>query len=896
MSDSLPTFVPGQRWVSHAEPELGLGLVLEVEGRRATLVFPANGEVRQYAISHAPLDRVRYAVGDSVTDGADCAFVVESLAETAGLITYHGEGKILPEGRLSDQLVFNRPQDRLLNGTPDPNEAFELRLQTRIRNHDYHASPLRGLLGGRISLIPHQLYVVESVVQRAHPRVLLSDEIGLGKTIEACLILHRKLMLGLVQRALILVPSALVHQWFVELLRRFSLQPAIFDEERCQAIESNPEAGNPFLDDQLVLCGVDWLAASPDRAQQAVEAGWDLLIVDEAHHLEWAPDQPSAAYAVVEALAQSSHGLLLLTATPEEMGGAGHFARLRLLDPDRYASLEDFERESAGYAKLVPLVEAIEEDRKLTRAQAALLAAYGMDASAGHHALVEDLIDTYGPGRVIFRNTRRIIKGFPERKPVLIPIENREEALLDWLVALLDKLAPAKVLAITHTREAAQVLSDALKERTGLSVGVFHEGMSLLQRDRQAAWFADVDGARILVASEIGGEGRNFQFAHHLVLLDVPENPEILEQRIGRLDRIGQTETIHIHVPYRKGTREEFIALWAHEALDAFGTPLPGAHQVYLHFLETLQAPPPIGSAAWTKFIKTARAERKAIADRVVHGRDRLLELHSYRAGEALHWVEAIRRVDKNPTLETFLLQLFEAHNVHPEALEPRAWLLKPDPVFTGYFPGFPKEGMMITFDRETALSREDVGFITWDHPMVHGAMERVLASPTGTASLAVWRGNNSAQFLLDVVFVLETTATESATSRHLPPAPIRILLDEQGAERKNEVPRPGDLKDVLSVNAEDGELFRTRLPGLLREAERIAEQRAHKLRTEAGQRLEEVETAELRRLRNLQKRNDHISDRELEHRAARLATSLDVIRTAPLRLDALRWIWCLTE
>ena len=110
----------------------------------------------------------------------------------------------------------------------------------------------------------------------------------------------------------------------------------------CEAIEEhNPEA-NPFLDSQLVITSVTFLANDPRRAAQAVEAGWDLLVVDEAHHLAWHPSDVSPEYALVESLAVKTPGLLLLTATPQQLGPEGHFARLRLLDPARYSDLAAF--------------------------------------------------------------------------------------------------------------------------------------------------------------------------------------------------------------------------------------------------------------------------------------------------------------------------------------------------------------------------------------------------------------------------------------------------------------------------------------------------------------------------------------------------------------------------
>ena len=176
------------------------------------------------------------------------------------------------------------------------------------------------------------------MARRHAPRVLLADEVGLGKTIEAGLILHRMLLTGRAERALILVPPSLMHQWLVELLRRFALEVTLLDEQQSLA---QAEA-NPFESGQLILASQAWLFANPQRQEQAAACDWDLLIVDEAHHLDWSAEQVGAGYACVERLAKRVPGVLLLTATPEQMGLASHFARLRLLDPDRYHSLEAF--------------------------------------------------------------------------------------------------------------------------------------------------------------------------------------------------------------------------------------------------------------------------------------------------------------------------------------------------------------------------------------------------------------------------------------------------------------------------------------------------------------------------------------------------------------------------
>ncbi len=178
----------------------------------------------------------------------------------------------------------------------DDNHWFELRRRTIEQQQQLSQSDLIGLGGARIDLLPHQLYIAHEVGKRLAPRVLLADEVGLGKTIEACLILHRQLLTGNATRALIVVPEPLLHQWLVELVRRFNLKFSLFDEERCRAIVESGQSDNPFLAEQLIICSLDLITNSQQRLSQAIDANWDILIVDEAHHLEWHKDEPSIAY------------------------------------------------------------------------------------------------------------------------------------------------------------------------------------------------------------------------------------------------------------------------------------------------------------------------------------------------------------------------------------------------------------------------------------------------------------------------------------------------------------------------------------------------------------------------------------------------------------------------
>ena len=232
-------FTLGQRWISDTESELGLGTVVAVDARTVTLLFPSTGENRLYARSDSPVTRVMFNPGDTITSHDGWQMQVEEVKEENGLLTYIGtrldteeSGVALREVFLDSKLVFSKPQDRLFAGQIDRMDRFALRYRARKYSSEQFRMPYSGLRGQRTSLIPHQLNIAHDVGRRHAPRVLLADEVGLGKTIEAGMILHQQLLSGAAERVLIIVPETLQHQWLVEMLRRFNLRFALFDDER----------------------------------------------------------------------------------------------------------------------------------------------------------------------------------------------------------------------------------------------------------------------------------------------------------------------------------------------------------------------------------------------------------------------------------------------------------------------------------------------------------------------------------------------------------------------------------------------------------------------------------------------------------------------------------------
>jgi len=939
----MEDFFPNQRYTSKGEPELGIGILTEVGNRKVQVYFPLSNEKRQYAVESAPLRRVIFKPGDTIIDTNNQSLLIQHVEPEGELYMYYGKNRKLSEAELGNMSVTHGVEDRLFAGDVDSPQTFALRRETLQHDYRRRLSAVKGFVGGRIDLIPHQLYIAHEVSSRYAPRVLLSDQVGLGKTIEACLILHRLLLSGRISRVIILVPESLVHQWFVEVLRRFNLWFHIFDEERCASLDGSAPDGNPFLDDQLILCSTEFLAGSDKRAQQAIAASWDLLVVDEAHHLEWSVDNVSPEYAVVEQLSKVAKGLLLLTATPEQLGEESHFARLRLLDPNRYSNYDDFIQESSDPRNIADIVEKLHLGKKLPAKDTKLLTsifskeriqALAEGGDAARDKLIEDLLDQHGPGRVLFRNTRSAMTGFPTRKAHLIPLSDTEDSSLwaerfakefahdlqptdtpdehywfgedprvQWLLSMLKELYPEKVLLICKSKEKVLALEEVLTKRLGPKVGIFHEDLSIVQRDRNAAWFSESDGAQILLCSEIGSEGRNFQFAHHLVLFDLPLHPELLEQRIGRLDRIGQTEEIHIHIPYLENTPQQVLVRWFHEGLNAFEENIEGGNEISKLFCDRLLTiSGSVSSSDSCPELETLIAEtsifRKELQKRLADGRDRLLEMNSYRPAIAAKLVEQIQAEDSDRSLENYFMRVFHHFDVEVEDLAARTYFLQPASEITGVFPSIPPEGIGVTFDRKRALSREDMSFLSWDHPMTTASIDMVLSSGTGSASFGVLRGFNRPGMLLEILFVLETTGEQSIyVDRFLPNTPLRIVVDHTGKDVTDSYSVETFDKKVTAGSIDpllDNErVVETLLPDMISAAKSIAAAHRKEEIAMGMLRMNLTLNHEIERLFVLQQKNKNIRPEEIQIAVGEQGTLATLIQHAQLRMDAIQLILC---
>ncbi|MCS4306692.1 ATP-dependent helicase HepA [Rheinheimera pacifica] len=963
-------FALGQRWISDTESDLGLGTIVALEGRNVTLLFPASGETRLYAQAEAPLTRVQFNIGDEVASADGFKLQISAIKTQHDILVYCGsrldDGSYteLRETFLDHFISFNQPQDRLFAGQIDRFDWFTLRYQAWQQLHLQQKNPLRGLSGPRVSLIAHQLHIANEVAQRHAPRVLLADEVGLGKTIEAGFIIHQQIISGLASRVMIVVPDSLQHQWLVEMLRRFNLHFAVFDQERCeQSLLDNP---NPFDTEQLVLCSLAFLKNQPRWHQLATQSQWGLLVVDEAHHLQWHEQTPSEEYQRVSELAANTAGLILLTATPDQLGHESHFARLKLLDPARFHSYSAFLQEEQSYQHIAAVAKPLLAQRSLSQSEAQALQ-QGLNESdiaaqlasltdtssdtdqqnAARQQLLAQLLDRHGTGRILFRNSRASVKGFPKRQARLYPLSLPEQyqnalkvhfslnpalteaerisanlfpeqvfqqldAQSNWwqfdprveqLLQLLKQHKHDKFLLICARPQTAIALEEAVRVREGIRAAVFHEGMSILERDKAAAYFAQEEySAQLLLCSEIGSEGRNFQFAHHLVLFDLPLNPDLLEQRIGRLDRIGQREDIQIHLPYFTGQAQQVLLDWYQQGLNALEHTCQTGRTVFEQFASQLQpllAAQDADDNALQQLIAQTSQFNQQLKQQLEQGRDQLLEINSGGGAAAKTLVAELEAQDNDTALPMLMFKAWDMLGINQEDRSDTSIILtQSEHMHCASYPMLNDDGITVTFDRATALAEEDIQLLSWDHPMVRGTLDILTTETHGSSSVAILANKALpvGSYLLEFIFIAEASAPVALQlNRYLPATPLRLLLDKNANNLSAKVSFEQLNKQLKPVGRQTGSKLAGALQNLIHpliaNASAMAEQQLADIMQAAQQCAAQALNEQQQRLSALRKYNPSVRQDELDALAAQQQQLAGYISKARLKLDAIRLI-----
>jgi ATP-dependent helicase HepA len=747
----------GDRVFHRFNPDLGAGRVVTVEGRMLEVEFPAADTRLRLTADSDALAPLELRAGQRVR--------LEPSGEPARLARRREDGGWeLEDGRVAAEPdlwpleVGETPLDRLAWGDVDPLEEFANRLDALHLLTQREAEGLGSFLGGRIRLFPHQLHAAERAARSEPVRWLLADEVGLGKTVEACLILNRLVHAKRAERILVVAPETLTVQWLGELWRKYHQVFVLLDDTRLADVSRVYGAGfNPFDAHRRAIVGLETLVENRRLTEQAVEAGIDLLVMDEAHHLRRPAGHPgNPAYRAVEPIARLGRHVLLLTATPLEEDTHGFLRLLQLLRP------EDLPEE-------ILLTERLSQRRPLPPCTSATRRAdigglpprvhrpADLDDEKGWTALDEmvELIRGTPAEGPLARKTkaeriRRALASAAALAAVVPVAETRvhtaaarasdSDPRVAWLAAQAAgwKAAGEKTLIFVAHRESLVALKAALEPVARVRAGVFHEDLSPGQRDIEVAQFRLPDGPSLLISTECGGEGRNFEFCRRLVLFDLPWNPMTVEQRIGRLDRIGRREPVEI-VTFRPPGGLGAAVARLHEELGLYREPLGGLERE-LAMVEpavseaALDPDGPIDPARFLPLIREVRAARERVRDAAYH------ELHRepYRpemAESILARVpDGLDGLNADVILEACRRLGFDVERQRGKA----TWMIEFGPrALVDHLPGVPAGSRFLgTFDRAEAVEKETLDYFATGHPLVEGVLAELEESPRGRVAL----------------------------------------------------------------------------------------------------------------------------------------------------------------
>jgi superfamily II DNA or RNA helicase len=486
----------------------------------------------------------------------------------------------------------------------------------------------------------HQIETVRKVLKQFRGRVLLADEVGLGKTIEAGMVLKEYVLRGMAEHSLVLTPASLVGQWREELETKFGLP---FATTYDPLLRDQPQA---FWAQNRIVASIA-TARRREHAERLIDRQFDLIIVDEAHHLR---DRSSQSWKLVDSL--NKRFLLLLSATPVQNDLVELYNLLTLLKPGIFKTLKEFRlaymtpgkpRQPANPERLRGLMRGamIRNTRavvavKLPRRHATTIKVDGgpgeaeayadLAAAARHLAAGEDkrdrltlhhLLSAAGSSpraaatavaRIAARNAGDPIWAELAKRWAVIESGGKESAL----VALIRRNATEKKLVFVHSRETLAHLAARL-EQSGISLARFDGSLSGPQKDAAIAAFRD--HATVLLCTQSGGEGRNIQFCNTLINFDVPWNPMAIEQRIGRIDRIGQSREVFVFNLVTRGTLEEQVLALLDEKISMFEL-VVGEVGAILGGLEEEREFPDLVLDAWLQASEAARFQAFAALGR----------------------------------------------------------------------------------------------------------------------------------------------------------------------------------------------------------------------------------------------------------------------------------------
>lgn len=432
----------------------------------------------------------------------------------------------------------------------------------------------------QMTFLDHQLKTAQRTIEHMNGRAILADEVGLGKTIEAGLILKEYMIRGLVKNALILVPASLVNQWVNELNSKFYIPTVAYRKNYS------------WNQNAVIVSSLDTAKRSPHR-EEILQNEYDFVLIDEAHKLK---NHKTINYDFVRAI--NKKYCLLLTATPIQNDLIEIFNLIAILRPGHLGDYTSFKKKYGKKSKkiednhyLKQLIDRvmIRNTRKNTdikpsdRHIKTILVDFSKEEANVYHELNELnfklnaftkitlLRELCSSREACFLSLKKLAETATEEKQItsIINAINTmpQHAKAKKTVDLIQAIGTEKVIIFTEYR-ATQLYLQWYLQQHGISSVPFRGGFKRGKKDWMIQLFKD--NAQVLIATEAGAEGINLQFCHHLINYDLPWNPMKVEQRIGRIHRYGQNKDVHIYNLAIRNTIEEHILITLYDKIQLF--------------------------------------------------------------------------------------------------------------------------------------------------------------------------------------------------------------------------------------------------------------------------------------------------------------------------------------
>jgi SNF2 family DNA or RNA helicase len=875
---------------------------------------------------------------------SDCAcdFEVGNRVSFAGgegevvKVTHRPSGQCLLHILTDDDESKKRPgavvdvidsSDMLLEkGEFDNPDRFRLRTRAAELDLAHRQDRFVALESNRIDIAPHQVKAAHQVLTSYDHRYLIGDEVGLGKTIEAAIVIEELAARGQADRVLIVAPAPLTTQWQEELREKFDTNYVIYDRDYVEAKRDAYPSENVWSHEDRIITSIDF-AKQEDMlsALRNVQDEWDIALFDEAHHLTARREgkrgiDKTERYKVGEAVSETSDGLLFLTGTPHKGKRDQFYFMISLLDPYRFPheddvskeGLEDLmirrlkdemyeadgskmfpekniqtlpveftpqerelyediteyitehynlasqeENDAAGFAMVLyqkRLVSSIHAIRKSLRNRMDSIEAGGADPNELSQ-LTQSLLSEYreDPEMLTDAQRQRVEEELgataastdPEKvqeelsmvrdlynQAKAIDVDSKAERLREYVEGILEEDPDEKILIFTEYTDTLEYLRDRVF--SDKDVAEIYGDLSQSQRRQQLEKFEGP--ANLMLATDAAREGLNLQFAHIMVNYDLPWNPTRIDQRIGRLHRYGQDETVEIRNLFIDDTRESVILERLLDKIDEIEETLGMSSDVLGLVLEDVDLEEQIMSAlasddgpdSVAEDLEAIVEDQEEAVRRV--DQDLLIRDKFDLSEEDRDILDIVEESSEDTVSEEdveYLVQKvcseFEGGivNTRPGPAEDGGEvfdLIVPDPLAGGETQNR-YDGA--TFSRENAVADDELEFITLDHPVVQSMIAYCMDADAVGGQTAIFAAGQDlkAPGLLCHFRIGYLSGTGDTVTERL----IQVYVTPDGEVRTGDIDLASGLPSSVAEDVPEVQAITEEAERLVSEAESVA-------------------------------------------------------------------------